>query len=295
MLFRSQACAADGDAGQSRQKGGQGVGEHGHDLRPVQQKDQAADNGTHQAGRARVAQGTAEKYRKGGADQGADQTLHWPGVAFPGARSVKFLPHRRIVVLLPTDASGQAVERIQPGHVDAIAQHAPRLALPVSVRRFEHLMKLFVKMLEADVSIFLDNNIKLRVIGSRDGLSDALIKVIGNAEEKTRSLTGGELLLCLNYGGHLEIADAVKKVIRSGISAEDVTPELIAQNLYAPEVPPCDLIVRTSGEQRLSNFMLWRAAYSELMFIDKHWPDMTTDDVTVILDEYARRNRRFGG
>lgn len=158
-----------------------------------------------------------------------------------------------------------------------------------------HLMKLFVKMLEADVSIFLDNNIKLRVIGSRDGLSDALIKVIDNAEEKTRNLTGGELLLCLNYGGHLEIADAVKKVIRSGISAEDVTPELIAQNLYAPEVPPCDLIVRTSGEQRLSNFMLWRAAYSELMFIDKHWPDMTTDDVAVILDEYARRNRRFGG
>ena len=158
-----------------------------------------------------------------------------------------------------------------------------------------HLMKLFVKMLEADVSIFLDNNIKLRVIGSRDGLSDALIKVIDNAEEKTRNLTGGELLLCLNYGGHLEIADAVKKVIRSGISAEDVTPELIAQNLYAPEVPPCDLIVRTSGEQRLSNFMLWRAAYSELMFIDKHWPDMTTDDVTAILDEYARRNRRFGG
>ena len=158
-----------------------------------------------------------------------------------------------------------------------------------------HLMKLFVKMLEADVSIFLDNNIKLRVIGSRDGLSDALIKVIDNAEEKTRNLTGGELLLCLNYGGHLEIADAVKKVMRSGISAEDVTPELIAQNLYAPEVPPCDLIVRTSGEQRLSNFMLWRAAYSELMFIDKHWPDMTTDDVAVILDEYARRNRRFGG
>ena len=158
-----------------------------------------------------------------------------------------------------------------------------------------HLMKLFVKMLEADVSIFLDNNIRLRVIGSRDGLSDALIKVIDNAEEKTRNLTGGELLLCLNYGGHLEIADAVKKIIQSGVSAEDVTPELIAQNLYAPEVPPCDLIVRTSGEQRLSNFMLWRAAYSELMFIDKHWPDMTTDDVVAILDEYARRNRRFGG
>ena len=158
-----------------------------------------------------------------------------------------------------------------------------------------HLMKLFVKMLEADVSVFLDNNIRLRVIGSRDGLSDALIKVIDNAEEKTRNLTGGELLLCLNYGGHLEIADAVKKIVQSGVAAEDVMPELIAQNLYAPEVPPCDLIVRTSGEQRLSNFMLWRAAYSELMFIEKNWPDMTTKDVEFILEEYKKRNRRFGG
>ena len=158
-----------------------------------------------------------------------------------------------------------------------------------------HLMKLFVKMLEADVSVFLDNNIRLRVIGSRDDLSDALIKVIDNAEEKTRNLTGGELLLCLNYGGHLEIADAVKKIVQSGVTAEDVTPELIAQNLYAPEVPPCDLIVRTSGEQRLSNFMLWRAAYSELMFIEKNWPDMTIKDVEFILEEYKKRNRRFGG
>lgn len=158
-----------------------------------------------------------------------------------------------------------------------------------------HLMKLFVKMLEADVSVFLDNNIRLRVIGSRDGLSDALIKVIDNAEEKTRNLTGGELLLCLNYGGHLEIANAVKKIVQSGVAAEEVTPELIAQNLYAPEVPPCDLIVRTSGEQRLSNFMLWRAAYSELMFIEKNWPDMTTKDVDFILEEYKKRNRRFGG
>ena len=93
----------------------------------------------------------------------------------------------------------------------------------------------------------------------------------------------------------MKIADADKKIVQSGTSSEDVTPELVAQNIYVPDVPPCDLIVRTSGEQRLSNFMLWRAAYSELMFIDKHWPDMTTDDVVVILDEYAHRNRRFGG
>ena len=135
----------------------------------------------------------------------------------------------------------------------------------------------------------------MRVIGSREGLSETLRKAIERAEERTRNLTGGELLLCLNYGGHLEIADAVKKIVQSGVAVEEVTPELIAQNLYAPEVPPCDLIVRTSGEQRLSNFMLWRAAYSELMFIEKNWPDMTIKDVEFILEEYKKRNRRFGG
>lgn len=158
-----------------------------------------------------------------------------------------------------------------------------------------NLMGLLLRVLESDVPIFVENRIRLRVIGTREGLPKAVIKAIDRAEATTAELDGGELLLCLNYGGHLEIADAVKKIIQSGVSADEVTPELIAKNLYAPEVPPCDLIVRTSGEQRLSNFMLWRAAYSELMFIDKNWPDMTKDDVSVIIEEYQRRNRRFGG
>ena len=158
-----------------------------------------------------------------------------------------------------------------------------------------HLMGLLLRVLEADVPIFVENNVRLRVIGTREGLSDAIVRAIERAEAKTAELTGGELLLCLNYGGQLEIADAVKKIVQLGIEAEDITPDLIAQHLYAPEVPPCDIIVRTSGEQRLSNFMLWRAAYSELLFLEKNWPDMTKDDVTAILDEYTRRNRRFGG
>ena len=157
------------------------------------------------------------------------------------------------------------------------------------------LMGLLLRVLESDVPIFVENRIRLRVIGTREGLPKAVIKAIDRAEATTAELDGGELLLCLNYGGHLEITDAVKKIIQSGVSANDVTPEMIAQNLYAPEVPPCDLIVRTSGEQRLSNFMLWRAAYSELLFVDKLWPDMTKDDVSVIIEEYQRRNRRFGG
>ena len=157
-----------------------------------------------------------------------------------------------------------------------------------------HLMGLLLKILEADVPIFIENNVRLRVVGSRSGLSEAILKAIDKAEESTKDLENGELLLCLNYGGHLETADAVKEIVRSGVSADEVTPELISQHIYAPEVPPCDIIVRTSGEQRLSNFMLWRSAYSELHFIDKNWPDMTTDDVDDILEEYSRRNRRLG-
>ena len=156
------------------------------------------------------------------------------------------------------------------------------------------LMGLFLRALESDVSIFIEHNVRLRVIGTREGLSDIIVRAIEKAEAATADLDGGTLLLCLNYGGQLEIADAVKEIVRSGVSADDVTPELIAQHLYAPEVPPCDIIVRTSGEQRLSNFMLWRSAYSELYFIDKNWPDMRTEDVDDILEEYARRNRRLG-
>ena len=157
------------------------------------------------------------------------------------------------------------------------------------------LMGLVLKLLTADLPKFDEKNIRLRVLGSRERVSDKILKAIDDAETRTAGNTAGTLAICFNYGGQLEIADACKKIVQSGVSADEVTPELIAQNLYAPEVPPIDLVVRTSGEQRLSNFMLWRPAYSELLFLDKPWPDMTKDDVTAILEEYTGRQRRFGG
>jgi undecaprenyl diphosphate synthase len=87
----------------------------------------------------------------------------------------------------------------------------------------------------------------------------------------------------------------VKSIVEQKIAPDDITIETIAEHLYQPEVPPVDMIVRTSGEKRLSNFMLWRSPYSELLFLDKFWPDMTKDDVTDILEEYSKRQRRFGG
>lgn len=157
------------------------------------------------------------------------------------------------------------------------------------------LMGLLLRVLKNDAHIFIENNIRLRVIGRREELSKAIRKAIDDIEAQTAELDGGQLLLCLNYGGHQEIADAVKRVIEEDVSAGDVSPELLSKYMYAPDVPPCDLIVRTSGEQRLSNFMLWHSAYSELMFVEKTWPDMTKEDVQDILKEYARRTRRFGG
>lgn len=157
------------------------------------------------------------------------------------------------------------------------------------------IMSLALKLFTSDLHILQDNNIRLRVIGSRDRLSKSIVKAVNEAEEKTAANTRGTIVVCFNYGGQLEIADACKKLVQSGVTADEITPDAITANLYAPDIPPVDLVVRTSGEKRLSNFMLWRSAYSEFIFLDKFWPDMTKDDVNDILEEYARRGRRFGG
>jgi undecaprenyl diphosphate synthase len=164
-----------------------------------------------------------------------------------------------------------------------------------SEQEVSKLMGLVLRLLTSDLHILQDNNIRLRVLGSKDRLSKSILKAIGEAEEKTKDNTRGTLAVCFNYGGQLEIADACKKIIQEGVAAEDVTPELLSEHMYAPDLPPLDMIVRTSGENRTSNFMLWRSAYSEFFFLEKLWPDMTKEDVTAILEEYSRRGRRFGG
>ncbi len=164
-----------------------------------------------------------------------------------------------------------------------------------SKQEVSKLMTLLVRILKTKLKRFQDENIRIVVLGNRDRLSDKVLAAIDHATTETAGNTGGTLALCLNYGGQQELADACKKIVQSGVSESEVTPELIQSNLYEEALPPCDLIVRTGGEQRLSNFMLWRSAYSELLFLDKFWPDMTKQDVEDILNEYKRRGRRFGG
>lgn len=158
-----------------------------------------------------------------------------------------------------------------------------------------NLMKLMMRLFKTDLGRLIDEDIRLLVIGTRDGLPDGMSSAIDKSMAATAHCKKGTVIVCFNYGGQQEIVQAVKDIMDEGRNATEVTVQLIEQHLYSSEVPEVDMIVRTSGEKRLSNFMLWRSAYSELMFIDKYWPDMTKADVAAILDEYTTRKRRFGG
>lgn len=156
------------------------------------------------------------------------------------------------------------------------------------------IMSILKWVLKHEVKEFNKENIRLRVIGSKAKLGAALLTAIHDAEKMTENNTAGTILLCLDYGGQQEIVDAVKHIAASGIDPANITADLIAEHLYAPDVPPLDLIIRTSGEQRLSNFMTWEAAYSELSFNDKNWPEFSETDLRSAMDHYGQRHRRFG-
>lgn len=158
-----------------------------------------------------------------------------------------------------------------------------------------NLMGLMLRLLKTDIKLLLDNDLRVLVLGTRDRLPAKMNKAIDSAEAQTAHCKKSTIVVCFNYGGQQEIVDAVRGLVEKQTLANDITVELITENLYHPEVPPVDMIVRTSGEKRLSNFMLWRSPYSELLFIDTLWPDMTKSDVNDIINEYARRSRRFGG
>lgn len=157
-----------------------------------------------------------------------------------------------------------------------------------SKEEVDYLMDLVEKCLKKFIKKCLKNDTRIAILGTKERLSDKLKAIVEETEEKTKECKENILALCFNYGGKQEIVDAVNKI------DGEVTIDKIEENLYHPEVPPVDMVVRTSGEQRISGFMLWRMAYSEMLFLDKKWPDMTKEDVSMVLEEFANRNRRFG-
>ena len=165
-----------------------------------------------------------------------------------------------------------------------------------SKEEVEYLIELIESMFDKQLEILHEKGVRVCALGSRTyNVSPKLVKLIEKAEDLTRNNTERTLALCFNYGGQLEIVDAVKSLLGGGFGPEDITTELIAEHLYHPEIPPVDFMVRTSGEQRISNFMLWRMAYAEMYFPEKKWPEMTREDVPLLIEEFNSRNRRFGG
>ena len=157
-----------------------------------------------------------------------------------------------------------------------------------------YLMDLLHGALTREMGFFREHGVRLKILGRRERLAPPLLRAIDEAQTATAAGQRGQLNLCLNYGGRAEIVDAVKALAASGVRPENVTEELIAANLWSAGIPEPDLIVRTSGERRLSGFLTWSGVYSELLFIDKHWPDFGPADLDEALAEYDRRQRRFG-
>ncbi|MGN0521895.1 MAG: polyprenyl diphosphate synthase [Eubacterium sp.] len=154
------------------------------------------------------------------------------------------------------------------------------------------LMNLFMDyLLEAKSDMTKAGNSKIKFIGEREGISDDLLRLMDEAEEETAPHTGTTVYLAINYGARQEIVSAVNKLIKEGKTS--ISEQDISDNIYT--VPDCDLIIRPSGEQRLSNFLLWQAAYSEFWYSDVLWPDFKIDDLHSALREFETRNRRFGG
>jgi undecaprenyl diphosphate synthase len=157
------------------------------------------------------------------------------------------------------------------------------------------LMELFDETIDREFRDLAEQGVRTRFIGRRDRASEALQTKMATLEEETAANERLQLWVAFDYGGRAEIVDAARRLIESGVDSEDVDEELLATHLYAPEAPDPDLLIRTSGELRISNFLLWQLAYAELVFVDTLWPDFGEDDLRRALEDYARRRRRFGG
>jgi undecaprenyl diphosphate synthase len=156
------------------------------------------------------------------------------------------------------------------------------------------LMKLLETFLVNDLDSFMENSIRFRVIGNRNKLPAKIRGMIGHVENATQDNTGLLLQCALSYGGRDEIVRAVKRTLAAGLDPEEITEEAISSHLDTSGVPDPDLIIRTSGEQRLSNFLLWQSAYAEFLFTNTLWPDFTKEEFLEALYQFQIRERRFG-
>lgn len=159
------------------------------------------------------------------------------------------------------------------------------------VKGIMNLLREYLK----DAENFKDENIRVRFIGDREPLADDIKELMLKNERESENATGLTLYITINYGGRDEIVKAVQKIIKSGVKAEDITEKVISDNLYTADCPDPDFIIRPSGEYRISNYLIWQSAYSEFWYSDILWPDFTEKHLEKAIDDFNKRNRRFGG
>jgi undecaprenyl diphosphate synthase len=158
---------------------------------------------------------------------------------------------------------------------------------------------LLHRFVASDLARLVANNVKARIIGDRDSLDASLRRLIDDVENQTAANTGLVLVVAFNYGGKAEITEATRRIARAvadgRLDPSAITERTVEEALYTAGLPDPDLIIRTSGEQRISNFLLWQAAYAEFVFVEDNWPDFDESTFIRVLEDYASRERRFGG
>ncbi len=159
----------------------------------------------------------------------------------------------------------------------------------------ESILELLDETIDRELPDLARQGVRTRFFGRRDRVPDALGAKMAALEAETAGNDRLLLWIAFDYGSRAELVEAARKLVEDGVRPQDVSETAVAERLFAPELPDPDLVVRTSGEIRLSNFLLWQSAYAELVFTDVLWPDFGEDDLRAALDEYARRGRRFGG
>lgn len=156
------------------------------------------------------------------------------------------------------------------------------------------LMDLFLKAMREEIRELEDANVQVRILGRKDRVAPLLLEEMRQVEERTGKNDGLILNICFNYGGRAEIVDAVKAMVAEGLEPESIDEATITKYLYTQGMPDVELMVRTSGEKRLSNFLLYQSAYAEIVFTPVYWPDFTKEELIKVVSEFQNRERRFG-
>jgi undecaprenyl diphosphate synthase len=157
------------------------------------------------------------------------------------------------------------------------------------------LMEIFGETIDRELEDLAAQGVRCRFLGRREGAPDWLRAKMDELESATADKSKLQLWIAFDYGGRAELVDAARRLLESGIDPEDVDEDALAACLYEPEMPDPDLVIRTSGEKRISNFLLWQSAYAEYVFTDTLWPDFGPEELRTAIEEYALRRRRFGG